>query len=96
MHQRNQQRVQSNVADQDQQAPPSYTAKLLAGGVDRIAKKVGEEAAEVIIAAKNRNSDELVYEVADLIYHTLVLLEDQQIALESVWKELERRASHTP
>jgi phosphoribosyl-ATP pyrophosphohydrolase/phosphoribosyl-AMP cyclohydrolase len=73
--------------------PPdeSYTAKLLHGGVDRIGKKIGEEAAEVIIAAKNRSHAELTYELADLIYHSLVLLEDQGLPAEAVWRELERR-----
>ncbi len=76
--------------------PPdeSYTAKLLHGGVDRIGKKIGEEAAEVIIAAKNRSHAELTYELADLIYHSLVLLEDQGLPAEAVWRELERRYRH--
>jgi len=69
----------------------SYTAKLLHGGVDRIGKKIGEEAAEVIIAAKNASHAELAYELADLLYHSLVLLEDQGLAPEAVWQELERR-----
>jgi phosphoribosyl-ATP pyrophosphohydrolase/phosphoribosyl-AMP cyclohydrolase len=69
----------------------SYTAKLLHGGVDRIGKKIGEEAAEVIIAAKNSSPAELAYELADLLYHSLVLLESQGLAPEAVWQELERR-----
>ncbi|EFO81824.1 phosphoribosyl-ATP diphosphatase [Oscillochloris trichoides DG-6] len=69
----------------------SYTAKLLHGGVDRIGKKIGEEAAEVIIGAKNGSPAEVVYEMADLIYHSLVLLENQGVAAEDVWRELERR-----
>lgn len=69
----------------------SYTAKLLQGGVDRIGKKIGEEAAEVIIAAKNASHAELAYELADLLYHSLVLLENQGLAAEAVWQELERR-----
>lgn len=69
----------------------SYTAKLLHGGVDRIGKKIGEEAAEVIIAAKNAAHDELAYELADLFYHALVLMENQQLPAEAVWTELERR-----
>ena len=69
----------------------SYTAKLLHGGVDRIGKKIGEEAAEVIIAAKNASHAELTYELADLLYHSLVLLESQGLAPEAVWRELERR-----
>lgn len=69
----------------------SYTAKLLRGGVDRIGKKIGEEAAEVIIAAKNASPAELTYEMADLIYHSLVLLESQGLPQDAVWGELERR-----
>jgi phosphoribosyl-AMP cyclohydrolase / phosphoribosyl-ATP pyrophosphohydrolase len=69
----------------------SYTARLLRGGVDRIGKKIGEEAAEVIIAAKNASHDELSYELADLFYHSLVLLESQSLPVEAVWRELERR-----
>ena len=69
----------------------SYTAKLFAGGIDRIAKKVGEEATETVIAAKNASHDELVWEVADLWYHTLVLLEASGVPVADVWRELEKR-----
>jgi phosphoribosyl-ATP pyrophosphohydrolase/phosphoribosyl-AMP cyclohydrolase len=69
----------------------SYTVKLLRGGVDRIGKKIGEEAAEVIIAAKNRSPGELSYEMADLVYHCLVLLADQGLPPEAIWAELARR-----
>ncbi|NJN16736.1 MAG: bifunctional phosphoribosyl-AMP cyclohydrolase/phosphoribosyl-ATP diphosphatase HisIE, partial [Oscillochloris sp.] len=62
-------------ARRDASPDSSYTAKLLHGGVDRIGKKIGEEAAEVIIAAKNADPHELTYEMADLLYHSLVLLE---------------------
>jgi phosphoribosyl-ATP pyrophosphohydrolase/phosphoribosyl-AMP cyclohydrolase len=71
----------------------SYTAKLLAGGVDRIGKKVGEEATEVVIAAKNGVAQEIVWEVADLLYHTLVLLEERGVELDAVGAELLRRNS---
>lgn len=71
----------------------SYTAKLLNGGVDRIGKKIGEEAAEVIIAAKNAAPDELTWEMADLLYHSLVLLAQQNVPLEAIWRELRRRHS---
>jgi phosphoribosyl-ATP pyrophosphohydrolase/phosphoribosyl-AMP cyclohydrolase len=71
----------------------SYTVKLLDGGVDRIGKKIGEEAAEVIIAAKNAAPDELRWEMADLLYHSLVLLAQQGMPLEAIWDELRRRHS---
>lgn len=69
----------------------SYTAKLLADGIDRIGRKIGEEAAEVIIAAKNRNADELAAEVADLWFHSLVLLAAADVEAELVWKCLRER-----
>jgi phosphoribosyl-ATP pyrophosphohydrolase/phosphoribosyl-AMP cyclohydrolase len=81
-------------ARRDQAPDSSYTAKLLHGGVDRIGKKIGEEAAEVIIAAKNGSHAELAYELADLLYHSLVLLENQGLEPEKVWQELERRYMH--
>jgi phosphoribosyl-ATP pyrophosphohydrolase/phosphoribosyl-AMP cyclohydrolase len=70
----------------------SYTAKLLHSGVDRIAKKIGEEATEVVIAAKNGSSSELTWETADLLYHVLVLLEERGVSLDEVGEELLRRA----
>jgi len=70
----------------------SYTAKLFTGGTDRILKKIGEESGEVIIAAKNHNKNELTWEVADLLYHTLVLLEQEGVSLTDIAGELERRA----
>lgn len=69
----------------------SYTVKLLDGGVDRIGKKIGEEAAEVIIAAKNAAPAELSWELADLLYHCVVLLAQQGLPAEVVWDELRRR-----
>lgn len=71
----------------------SYTVRLLRGGVDRIGKKIGEEATEVVIAAKNAAPAELIYEAADLVYHLLVLLESQQVPLDAVFEELQRRTS---
>src|SRR6202035_1497792 len=70
----------------------SYTAKLFAGGVDRISKKIGEEATEVVIAAKNADKGELVWETADLLYHALVLLAERGVSLDEVGAELSRRA----
>jgi phosphoribosyl-ATP pyrophosphohydrolase/phosphoribosyl-AMP cyclohydrolase len=73
--------------------PDSYTAALFAGGVDRIGKKIGEEATEVVIAAKNADRNELIWETADLLYHTLVLLAQREIELDEVGAELARRAT---
>lgn len=69
----------------------SYTTYLFTKGLDKILKKVGEEAAEVIIGAKNRNKDEVVYEVGDLLYHLLVLLGEQDIKPQEVFAELAKR-----
>jgi phosphoribosyl-AMP cyclohydrolase / phosphoribosyl-ATP pyrophosphohydrolase len=70
----------------------SYVAKLYAGGVDKIGKKIGEESTEVVIAAKNASREELVWESADLIFHLLVLLEHTNVSLDDVGEELLRRA----
>ncbi|MBA3946725.1 MAG: bifunctional phosphoribosyl-AMP cyclohydrolase/phosphoribosyl-ATP diphosphatase HisIE [Herpetosiphonaceae bacterium] len=78
---------------QAEQTEDSYTVKLLNSGVDRIAKKVGEEATEVVIGAMKGDHAELRYELADLIYHTWVLLAQQGLPIEEVWNELERRYS---
>lgn len=69
----------------------SYTAKLFAAGENEIVKKVGEEAIEVIVAAKGQGDDRVVSEVADLIYHTMVLLASRGIAWRAVEDELARR-----
>lgn len=69
----------------------SYTAALLAKGIDKILKKVGEEATEVVIAGKGGTDAELVYEIADLQYHLMVLLAARSIPAEEVWTELQRR-----
>lgn len=69
----------------------SYTTYLFQKGLDKILKKVGEETAEVIIGAKNKNRDEVVYEVSDLLYHLLVLLAEQGISLGEIAAELAGR-----
>ena len=69
----------------------SYTSKLLTGGVDKVLKKVVEEAGEVALAAKGGNRDEIVHETADLLYHTLVALGFHGIKPEEVYKELAGR-----
>lgn len=69
----------------------AYTTYLFEKGIDKILKKVGEETAESIIAAKNGDNDELRYEVSDLIYHLLVLLRERNLPLDEIMQELERR-----
>jgi len=69
----------------------SYTNYLFDKGIDKILKKVGEESAEVIIAAKNNSKDEIVYETADLLYHLSVMLADRDVCWDDVYNELSRR-----
>lgn len=69
----------------------SYVAGLLASGIDRVIQKVGEEATETVIAAKNGAHEEIVGEVADLWFHTLVMLEACGVPPSAVWAELGRR-----
>ena len=69
----------------------SYTSSLMTKGIDKVLKKVGEEAAELIIAGKGGVRQEIVYETADLIFHTLVLLGFYGIEPEEVYTELGRR-----
>ncbi len=79
---------------QDRQARPlegSYVSKLLESGVDRILKKVVEEAGEVVLAGKNRDREEIVYEMADLWFHSLVLLGHFSIPPQDVYQELGKR-----
>lgn len=71
--------------------PDSYTTRLLALGEDEIIKKIGEEAIEIIIAAKGQGNERLVEETADLIYHVLVLLVARGLRWEDVERELARR-----
>lgn len=70
----------------------SYVAKLYSRGVDKIGKKIGEEATEVVIAAKNESREELIWESADLLFHLLVLLEHAGVSLDEVGEELVSRA----
>ncbi len=81
------------VLEERKQAAPdsSYVASLYAKGLDAILKKVGEEAAETLLAAKSGNRKHLVHEVADLWFHTLVLLAQQNIAPQAILDELARR-----
>ena len=79
---------------EDRKAHPSaesYTSKLLTGGVDEVLKKVVEEAGEVALAAKGGKKEEIIYETADLLFHTLVALGFHGIKPEEVYKELANR-----
>ncbi|MGB4600013.1 MAG: phosphoribosyl-ATP diphosphatase [Trichlorobacter sp.] len=70
----------------------SYTASLLAKGIDKILKKLGEETTETVIAGKGGSDTELTCEAADLCYHLLVLLAARNIPASAVWEELARRS----
>lgn len=86
------QRVYDTIMDRKNNPKEgSYTNYLFDKGIDKILKKVGEENAEVIIAAKNNSREEVVYETCDLIYHTLVLLINQNISLGELKAELDSR-----
>ncbi|MFC5421750.1 phosphoribosyl-ATP diphosphatase [Bosea eneae] len=78
-------------------APPeeSWTAKLLAAGPGRAAKKLGEEAVEAVIAAVKGDRDELIAESADLLYHLLVVLRSRDVALRDVLSQLEARTARS-
>lgn len=69
----------------------SYTTYLFNSGLDKILKKVGEEATEMIVASKNQQTDELVAEASDLIYHLMVLLVERGVSLEEITRELKNR-----
>ena len=72
-------------------ADSSYVAKLYHKGTDSILKKIGEEATEVVMAAKDGVSEKIVYEVADLWFHSMVLLAQQNLHPDDVLEELQRR-----
>lgn len=80
----------------EQRPEGSYTTYLFNSGLDKILKKVGEESAETIIAAKNGNSDEarklLTGEISDLLYHLLVLMVERKVSLQDILHELNQRA----
>ncbi len=71
--------------------PGSYTNELLTAGEDEIVKKIGEEAVEVILAAKSQGEQRLVQETADLVYHLLVLLVSRQLTWDDILQELAAR-----
>ena len=83
----------SELLEQRKAADPasSYVAKLYAKGMDSILKKIGEEATETVIAAKGGNRDEIIYETADLWFHTLVMLSHAGLSAQDVLNELARR-----
>ncbi len=78
-------------ARKQESADQSYVASLYAKGLDAILKKIGEEATETVMAAKDGDQAKIVYEIADLWFHTLVLLAHQGLGPEAVLAELQRR-----
>ena len=69
----------------------SYTNYLFDKGIDKILKKIGEEASEIIIAAKNPDSEEIKYEAADFLYHLMVLMAEKGLTWEDITSELSQR-----
>ena len=85
-------RLQATLASRRAADPStSYTARLFAKGPDAILKKIGEESAELIMAAKDGVAEKIVYESADLIYHVMALLTFCDLSIEDVCRELRRR-----
>jgi phosphoribosyl-ATP pyrophosphohydrolase len=88
------QALYSVVLDRKQNSQEgSYTCYLFDKGLDKILKKVGEECAETIIAAKNDVAEDTVGEISDLIYHLMVMMVEKGIPLDSVMAELDRRSA---
>ncbi|KQL33314.1 bifunctional phosphoribosyl-AMP cyclohydrolase/phosphoribosyl-ATP diphosphatase HisIE [Psychrobacillus sp. FJAT-21963] len=80
------------IAEREQTMPEgAYTTYLFEKGVDKICKKVGEESSEVIIASKNNDAEELKWEAADLLYHLLVLLQNQKVSFYDLLQVLQKR-----
>ena len=93
---KNPQKVLDEVFDviKDRKVNPrqgSYTNYLFDKGIDKILKKVGEEATEIVIAAKNPNDNEIVYEMSDFLYHMMVLMAEKNVSWEDITDELSRR-----
>ncbi len=76
---------------QQERPPNSYTTYLFEKGLDKILKKIGEEAAETIIAAKNTGQSELTAEISDLLYHLLVLMVEKDVSMAALTAELQQR-----
>jgi phosphoribosyl-ATP pyrophosphohydrolase len=85
-------RLTETIAARKQAAPESsYVARLFSKGEDAVLKKIGEEATEVVLAAKSGDKSQLVYETADLWFHCMVLLAQHGLSADDVLKELARR-----
>lgn len=85
-------RLYSKIVDRkNNPVDNSYTNYLFDKGIDKILKKVGEEASEVIIGAKNHDKEELVYEISDLVYHVLVLMAEEKVTPEDIKNQLKSR-----
>ena len=85
-------RLTATIEARKRAAPDtSYVAKLLGKGEDAVLKKIGEEATEVVLAAKGGDNTHLVYEIADLWFHCMILLAKQGLSANDVLKELARR-----
>ncbi|MBO7387658.1 MAG: phosphoribosyl-ATP diphosphatase [Lachnospiraceae bacterium] len=69
----------------------SYTNYLFDKGIDKILKKVGEEATEIVIAAKNPNPEEIKYEISDFLYHIMVLMEEKGVTWQEIMEDLAKR-----
>ena len=90
-------RLEEIIAERERERPEgSYTTYLFAQGADKILKKLGEETAETIIAAKNEDNAELRSESADLLFHLMVLWRARGLDAGEVWGELERRFGAAP
>ncbi|MBB2749352.1 UNVERIFIED_ORG: phosphoribosyl-ATP pyrophosphohydrolase [Rhizobium aethiopicum] len=88
--------LESIVKERSAASPEqSWTAKLVAAGQPKAAKKLGEEAIEAVMAAVTGDRDNLTYEAADVLYHLLVVLKIAEIPLENVMAELERRTAQS-
>ena len=83
------------LARKEAQQEGSYTCYLFEKGLDKILKKVGEESTEMVIAAKNGVKEETVGEICDLIYHTLVMMANEGIAVQDVMAELDKKKKKT-
>ena len=83
--------TQTIQARKDANPETSYVAKLFHKGEDTMLKKIGEEATEVVIAAKNNDREQIVYESADLVFHLMVMLARYDVRLDEVADELGRR-----